>query len=123
MSDLGSQLSQLTPEQRQAIMMKAQQEANQQIMTEMMKNMVSACFDKCSGTSVGGIVCCCMLYMVSLSFSMIFIYLVLCCGDYGIQGDKLDSREQSCFAMCQDRYLETRVHVQQALQKRQDGMH
>lgn len=52
MADLGSQLSQLSPEQRQAIMMKAQQEANQQVMQEMMKHMVVTCFDKCAGTSV-----------------------------------------------------------------------
>jgi hypothetical protein len=54
MSDLGSQIAQLTPEQRQAIMMKAQQEANQQIMGEMIKNMASSCFEKCTGTSVCG---------------------------------------------------------------------
>ncbi len=36
-----------------------------------------------------------------------------------LQGDKLDGKEQSCLAMCQDRYLETRSHVQEALQKRQ----
>jgi hypothetical protein len=52
MADLGAQLSQLTPEQRQAIMAKAQQEANQQVMQAMMTNMTKACFDKCAGTSV-----------------------------------------------------------------------
>jgi hypothetical protein len=52
MADLGAQLNQLTPEQRQAIMMKAQQEANQQVMQEMMKHMTAACFEKCAGTSV-----------------------------------------------------------------------
>ena len=52
MSDLGAQLNQLTPEQRQAIMMKAQQEANEQVMQEMMKRMTSTCFEKCAGTSV-----------------------------------------------------------------------
>jgi hypothetical protein len=52
MSDLASQLAQLTPEQRQAIMMKAQQEANQQVMAEMMQKMASSCFEKCAGTSV-----------------------------------------------------------------------
>ena len=88
MADLGAQLNQLSPEQRQAIMVKAQQEANQSVMQEMMKQMVSACYDKCAGTS----------------------------------GDKLDSREQACLASCQDRYLETRTHVQEALQKRQGGM-
>lgn len=53
MSDLGAQLSQLSPEQRQAIMIKAQQEANQGVMQEMMKEMITTCFDKCAGTSVG----------------------------------------------------------------------
>jgi hypothetical protein len=37
------------------------------------------------------------------------------------QGDKLDSREQSCMAMCQDRYLEARAQVQETLMKRQGG--
>lgn len=36
-----------------------------------------------------------------------------------LQGDRLDSREQSCLASCQDRYLEARAHVEDALQKRQ----
>mmetsp|Transcript_9057 Transcript_9057/g.17279 ORF Transcript_9057/g.17279 Transcript_9057/m.17279 type:complete len:90 (+) Transcript_9057:73-342(+) len=85
MSDLQSQLGQLTPEQRQAVLAQAQQQANQAVMQEMMKKMVAACFDKCAGTS----------------------------------GDKLDSREQSCMAMCQDRYLETRAQVQETLMKRQ----
>jgi len=52
MSDLNSQLSQLTPEQRQAIMLKAKQEADSQIYQEMLKKMVAACYDKCAGTSV-----------------------------------------------------------------------
>jgi hypothetical protein len=55
MSDIASQLAQLTPEQRQAIMIKAQEEANIGIMQEMMKQMVSTCFDKCAGTSVRGL--------------------------------------------------------------------
>mmetsp|Transcript_8059 Transcript_8059/g.11563 ORF Transcript_8059/g.11563 Transcript_8059/m.11563 type:complete len:87 (-) Transcript_8059:213-473(-) len=37
----------------------------------------------------------------------------------GTSGDKLDSREQACMASCQDRYLDTRQQVQDALQKRQ----
>jgi len=45
-------LNQLTPEQRQAIMMKAQQEANQQVMQKLMQTMAEACFDKCAGVSV-----------------------------------------------------------------------
>jgi hypothetical protein len=45
-------LAKLTPEQRQMIMAKAQQEANQQIMQSMMEKMNHACFDKCVGTTV-----------------------------------------------------------------------
>lgn len=52
MADLGSQISQLSPEQRQALMAQAQQEANQSVMQEMMKQMVKSCFDRCAGTSV-----------------------------------------------------------------------
>jgi import inner membrane translocase subunit TIM13 len=87
MSDLASQLNQLTPQQKQVIMASAQQEANEQIMQEMMKRMIQGCFDKCAGTS----------------------------------GGKLDHREQSCLAACQDRYLATRAQVQEALYKRQGG--
>ena len=39
MADLGQQLNQLSPEQRQGLMMKAQQEANQQIMQDMVKHL------------------------------------------------------------------------------------
>jgi hypothetical protein len=46
-------------------------------------------------------------------------FFVLCFEHQTLQGDKLDGKEQSCLAMCQDRYLETRSHVQEALQKRQ----
>jgi DNA-directed RNA polymerase specialized sigma24 family protein len=46
------QINQLSPEQRQAIMLQAQQEANQQIMQSMMEKMISTCFKKCAGTSV-----------------------------------------------------------------------
>ena len=35
------------------------------------------------------------------------------------KGDRLDSREQSCMAACQDQYLETRNQVQTALEQRQ----
>jgi Tim10/DDP family zinc finger len=52
MADIGAQLNSLSPEQRQAVMMQAQQEANQSIMQELMKEMVTTCFEKCSGTSV-----------------------------------------------------------------------
>jgi hypothetical protein len=50
-------LSQLTPDQKQAIMVQAQQEANQAIMQKMMQSMMKTCFDKCAGTSVR-IICC-----------------------------------------------------------------
>jgi len=41
----------------------------------------------------------------------------------GAKGDRLDSREQSCLASCQDQYLEIRSQVQQALEQRQaNGM-
>lgn len=46
------QLNQLTPEQRQAVLMQAQQEANQRIMQDMVQRMVKTCFNKCAGTSV-----------------------------------------------------------------------
>eukprot|EP00567_Pseudictyota_dubia_P005504 CAMPEP_0197440392 /NCGR_PEP_ID=MMETSP1175-20131217/6912_1 /TAXON_ID=1003142 /ORGANISM="Triceratium dubium, Strain CCMP147" /LENGTH=85 /DNA_ID=CAMNT_0042970481 /DNA_START=197 /DNA_END=454 /DNA_ORIENTATION=+ len=83
---MDSQLSQLSPEQRQAIMMQAQNEANQTIMKQMMEKMSRECFKRCAGTS----------------------------------GDRLDNKEQSCMAMCLDRYLDTRSQVQEALQKRQN---
>jgi hypothetical protein len=40
-----------------------------------------------------------------------------------LKGDRLDSREQSCMASCQDQYFETRNQVQKALESRQSGMH
>ena len=42
------------------------------------------------------------------------IWNILC-----YQGNKLDSSEQRCMAQCQDRYLDVRQQVQEALQKRQ----
>ncbi|OEU10627.1 zf-Tim10_DDP-domain-containing protein [Fragilariopsis cylindrus CCMP1102] len=39
----------------------------------------------------------------------------------GTSGDRLDSREQSCIASCQDQYLETRDQVQKSLQQRQSN--
>mmetsp|Transcript_43477 Transcript_43477/g.49324 ORF Transcript_43477/g.49324 Transcript_43477/m.49324 type:complete len:81 (-) Transcript_43477:274-516(-) len=77
-----NQAQTLSPEQRQAVMM----QANQEIMGEMVKMMAESCFKKCAGTS----------------------------------GDRLDKREQSCMALCQDRYLDTRAQVQEALQRRQN---
>mmetsp|Transcript_10912 Transcript_10912/g.19591 ORF Transcript_10912/g.19591 Transcript_10912/m.19591 type:complete len:87 (+) Transcript_10912:247-507(+) len=46
-----SALASLTPEQKQAVMAQAQQQANQQIMTAMVESMTVSCFDKCAGTS------------------------------------------------------------------------
>jgi DNA-directed RNA polymerase specialized sigma24 family protein len=46
------QLANLSPEQRQAVMVQAQQEANQRIMQDMLQKMVKTCFTKCAGTSV-----------------------------------------------------------------------
>mmetsp|Transcript_4185 Transcript_4185/g.8071 ORF Transcript_4185/g.8071 Transcript_4185/m.8071 type:complete len:89 (+) Transcript_4185:196-462(+) len=40
----------------------------------------------------------------------------------GTSGDKLDSREQSCLALCQDRFFDSKAQVTEALQKRQDSM-
>mmetsp|Transcript_24188 Transcript_24188/g.49006 ORF Transcript_24188/g.49006 Transcript_24188/m.49006 type:complete len:86 (+) Transcript_24188:53-310(+) len=85
---MSNPLSQLTPEQRQAVMMQAQNEANQQIMQQMMDQMTKGCFKRCAGVS----------------------------------GDRLDSKEQACMAVCQDRFLDVRAQVTEALQKRQ-SMH
>jgi hypothetical protein len=76
MGDLGAQLNALTPEQRKAVMIRAQQEANQAIMKvrmnesifvllwiqsyshlclsfqQMVESMVKSCFEMCAGTSV-----------------------------------------------------------------------
>jgi DNA-directed RNA polymerase specialized sigma24 family protein len=49
---MDQQINQLTPQQRQAVLMRAQQEANQQIMQDMVQRMVKTCFSKCAGTSV-----------------------------------------------------------------------
>ena len=45
-------LNSLTADQKQALMVQAQQEANQKVMQTMMTSMVKGCFDKCTGTSV-----------------------------------------------------------------------
>jgi len=46
------QLNQMTPDQRQAVLMQAQQEANHRILHDMVQRMVKTCFAKCAGTSV-----------------------------------------------------------------------
>ena len=53
--DTADAINQLTPQQRQAVMMKAQQEANQSIMQSMMEKMTSICFKKCAGHSVSSL--------------------------------------------------------------------
>jgi len=121
-------ISQLTPEQRQAVMMKAQQEANQQIMQSMIEKMVATCFKTCAGTSVGTLlnfnlfstkrvkVAQTELFAKSVKAQILpmpFLYIFH-------QGDKLDSREQSCLANCQDRFLDVREQVGKALEKRQE---
>mmetsp|Transcript_23304 Transcript_23304/g.34802 ORF Transcript_23304/g.34802 Transcript_23304/m.34802 type:complete len:87 (+) Transcript_23304:182-442(+) len=40
----------------------------------------------------------------------------------GTSGDRLDNKEQSCLANCQDRFLDVRKAVQDSLEKRQGGM-
>jgi Tim10/DDP family zinc finger len=37
------------------------------------------------------------------------------------KGDKLDTKEQTCLAHCQDRYLAARVAITESLQKRQSS--
>ena len=49
---MDQQLSQLSPEQRQAVMVSAQNEANKQVMQAMMEKMAATCFEKCIGTKV-----------------------------------------------------------------------
>ena len=51
-----NQLAQLSPQQRQAVMMQIQQEANQKIMREMTELMTMTCFKKCAGTSVSSMI-------------------------------------------------------------------
>lgn len=46
---------------------------------------------------------------------MIFEFMILIV----LKGDRLDNREQGCLAQCQDRYLDVRQQVQEALQKRE----
>ena len=96
-------------------MMQAQQEANDQIMRTMVEKMVASCFKKCAGTSVS--------VAIFVGYHRIGTFLPLALNQpptiLPVQGDKLDSREQSCMASCQDRYLDTRAQVQEALQKRQ----
>ena len=40
----------------------------------------------------------------------------------GTSGDRLDGKEQSCLANCQDRFLDVRKAVQDSLEKRQGAM-
>lgn len=105
-------LSKLTPEQKQMIMAKAQQEANQQVMQQMMDMMNKTCFDKCVGTTVRPVdMACCFLNVFGITHICTFFLF---------QGDRLDSKEQACLASCQDRYFDARSAVQEAIQKRQN---
>ena len=45
-------LSKLTPEQHQAVMAQAQNNANMQLTQVMIEKMTESCFKKCAGTSV-----------------------------------------------------------------------
>jgi hypothetical protein len=67
----------LTPEQRQAIMIRAQQEANQQVMQEMLEKMVASCFGKCAGTSVSKYcdISCCIIHNYIL-YVYVYIYIL-----------------------------------------------
>ena len=105
-------LAKLTPEQRQMVMAKAQQEANQQIMQSMMEKLNNACFDKCVGTTVRTHVYFCDSFMCTeASTHLISVFF---------QGDRLDTKEQACLASCQDRYFDVRAAVQDAIHKRQE---
>lgn len=50
--------------------------------------------------------------------------MTLACFDKcaGTSGDRLDSKEQSCLANCQDRFLDVRKAVQDSLERRQSSM-
>jgi hypothetical protein len=109
-------LAKLTPEQRQMVMAKAQQEANQQIMQSMMERMNHACFDKCVGTTVRT-----HTRVWSTNEPMIIrIYASRYSLFVLIQGDRLDTKEQACLASCQDRWFDVRAAVQDAIHKRQE---
>ena len=133
-------MDQLTPEQRQQVMVQAQNSANQQVMQQLMDTMTKTCFQRCAGTSVRGFMrteCGMRLFWISdfcrphsscfnwnVRTEALFIssHLTFCTSSswHLVQGDKLDSREQGCMAMCQDRYLDVRGQVTEALQKRQE---
>ena len=123
-------IAKLTPEQRQAVMHQAQQEANAQVMREMIAKMANSCFQKCAGTSVRCITSCYIDSWRTLVLVYRNVYSFLSKNNihlipvhrYHSQGDRLDSREQACMAACQDRYLETRQQVQEALTRRQSEL-
>ena len=91
---------------------------------EMMQRMVKACYDKCAGTSVSRNIRVFVMLRGKRCYSIVYKrrHRSLLIFDVFNQGDKLDSREQSCMAMCQDRYLEARAQVQETLMKRQGSM-
>ena len=49
---MAQQIKNLTPQQRQAVLMQAQNEANMKIRAELLNKIVASCYDKCAGTSV-----------------------------------------------------------------------
>ena len=66
-------ISKFTPEQKQAVMVQAQQEANQRVMQGMVKSMVTTCFQKCAGTSVSLLqiqTCVYMIGLINYSYDM-----------------------------------------------------
>lgn len=48
---MAQQIQNLTPQQRQAVLLQAQNEANMKIRAELLNKVVAACYDKCAGTS------------------------------------------------------------------------
>mmetsp|Transcript_20150 Transcript_20150/g.43463 ORF Transcript_20150/g.43463 Transcript_20150/m.43463 type:complete len:92 (+) Transcript_20150:112-387(+) len=51
MDQMAQQIKSLTPQQRQAVLVQAQNEANMKIRADLLNKMVAACYDKCAGTS------------------------------------------------------------------------
>lgn len=47
----------LNPQQKQSVLVTAQQQANQQITQKMVETMLTSCFEKCVGTSVSSSIC------------------------------------------------------------------
>ena len=113
-------------------------EVQQQQMQDLIKNVTEKCNDKCSGTSVSAAnvrLCVCEKIPVrDLTFffcltkwqkkqkpmSFHFIFRGFSPPFFHTQGNTLDKREQGCFSMCMDRYIDTMQTVNQALLARQN---